>query len=270
VRTADNVLDAIEEVAALLEADGARLALESIDEPGGRVELSVEFEDAACEECVLPPAALHDMIASALARRTGRAVALVLHDPRTAQGAGNGDQITVLDPTGDAPEMAPADPGPDAGRLAGRRIAIRHDILWQSFDWTVEEWTTLLRAGGAEVRTWRRIQGLVGDDYERAQGEYLALLSSSDVLISGLANCGSCTSWTVRDASAGVERGMPTVAVATAHFEPLARSLAADAALPGLRLMVLPYPYDTLPEDEVRRHARAGFARLLEVMGATV
>ena len=39
---------------------------------------------------------------------------------------------------------------------------------------------------------------------------------------------------------------------------------------PGLRLMVLPYPYDTLPEDAVRAHAQALFPQLLEALGATV
>ena len=45
------------------------------------------------------------------------------------------------------------------------------------------------------------------------------------------------------------------MAVATEHFEPLARLLAADGGRPGLRGTVLPYPYDTLSEDEVRTMA---------------
>jgi hypothetical protein len=179
-------------------------------------------------------------------------------------------QVVVLDPTGVAAAGGEADPGPEVGSLRGKTVAIRHDILWQSFDWTVEEWTAGLTSAGAAVRTWRRIQGLVGDEYERAQAEYEAMLRVADVLISGLANCGSCTSWTVRDALTAAERGLPTVAVATAQFEPLAHVLAADGGRPGLRVCVLPYPYDTLPQDEVRAHAQAEFARLLEVLGATV
>jgi hypothetical protein len=56
--------------------------------------------------------------------------------------------------------------------------------------------------------------------------------------------------------------------VATEHFEPLARILSAEGGRPGLRVMVLPYPYDTLPEDEVRGHARALFPQLLQTLGA--
>ena len=118
--------------------------------------------------------------------------------------------------------------------------------------------------------TWRRVQGLVGEDYERAQGEYEAMLASADVAISGLANCGSCTSWSVRDALTASAMGLPTTAVATRHFESLAQLLAEEGGRPGLRLVVLPYPYDTLPEEEVRAHARAAFPELLDTLGATV
>jgi hypothetical protein len=110
----------------------------------------------------------------------------------------------------------------------------------------------------------------VGAEYERAQGEYEAMLSQADVAISGLANCGSCTSWTVRDALTAAERGLPTVAIATEHFVPLARLLAADGGRPGLRVAVLPYPYDILSEDTVRTLARERFPLLLGVMGASV
>jgi hypothetical protein len=118
--------------------------------------------------------------------------------------------------------------------------------------------------------TWRRVQGLVGADYDRAQAEYETMLASADLAISGLANCGSCTSWSIRDALTAASRGLPTTAVATAHFEPLARMLATDGGRPGLRVVVLPYPYDTLQEDEVRAHARAAYPQLLEVLGVSV
>jgi hypothetical protein len=96
------------------------------------------------------------------------------------------------------------------------------------------------------------------------------MLAKADVAISGLANCGSCTSWSVRDALTATARSIPVAAVATKHFESLARVLAEEGGQPGLRMMVLPYPYDTLPDDEIRAHARASFPRLLEVLGATV
>src|ERR1700728_3748509 len=216
--SAETVLGAVEEIASLLEADGAHLRIIDVDDDGLSVELTVDFEDVSCEECVMPPARLRDTVATALVRRAGRPVRLVLHDPRAQVVAADGGliagQMVVLDPRGVAPDDGEADPGPDAGPLAGKTVAVRCDILWQSFDWTLDEWIAGLREAGAEVLTFRRIQGLVGADYERAQAEYEAVLSRADLAISGLANCGSCTSWTIRDALTAAERGLPTVAVA--------------------------------------------------------
>jgi hypothetical protein len=262
------LLSAVHVVADLLRADGVGLRVVSIDAIEPRVEIDVAFDDVDCDDCVLPPERLHDTVAAALARRAGKPVTVLVNDPRVVVASTG--RIVVLDPTGVAPDIGDDDPGPDAGPLRGRTIAIRHDVLWQSFDWTVEEWVAALEAAGASILTWRRVQGLTGADFERAQADYETMLATADVVISGLANCGSCTSWSVRDALSGSARGLPTVAVATEQFEPLARLLAADAGRPGLRVVVLPYPYDTLPEEEVRAHARAAFPRLIEVLGATV
>jgi hypothetical protein len=270
---------ALDEASALLREDGASLRVVTVDEAAMVLELVVDFDGVDCEECVLPPDRLHATLVALLERHTRRPVGLVLHDPRAGAPLGLVDdgapdranaRIVVLDPTGVLPDYGVADPGPAAGPLAGKTVAIRMDILWKSFDWTVEEWRKRLEAAGATVRTWRRVQGLVGDDYEQAQAEYEKMLTGADVAISGLANCGSCTSWSVRDALTASFRGLPTAAVATAHFEPLARLLARDGGHPGMRVAVLPYPYDTLPEDDVRAAARDAFPRLLEALGATV
>jgi uncharacterized protein YigA (DUF484 family) len=273
----ETLLSAVEEMATLLAADGVSLRVLALDEDSAGVELAADFDDVDCEECVLPPDRLRETVLGALARGTGRTVGLVLHDarePLATAAASISDTparwTVVLDPTGVAPEDGVPDPGPDAGPLQGKVVAVRCDILWQSFDWTIEEWSERFREAGATVLLWRRVQGLVGVDYERAQAEYESMLSRADVVISGLGNCGSCTYWTVRDALTAAGRGLPTVAVATEHFAPLAELLAADGGRPGLRLAVLPYPFDPLGEDDVRAAARERFPRLLEVLGASV
>ncbi|MCU1343954.1 MAG: hypothetical protein JWL70_220 [Acidimicrobiia bacterium] len=269
------LLGAISELADLLSVDGASLRVVSIDEAAPRVELEVGFDGIACEECVLPPDRLSDTAGAIIAKHAGRPVDVVLHDPRragVATSSGSQDQrwLEILDPSGVAPDFGVPDPGPAAGSIKGKTVAIRCDVLWHSFDWTVEEWAKSLEAAGAKVVMFRRTQGQVGADLERAQAEYEAVLAQADVVFSGLGNCGSCTSWSVRDALTAAAKGLPVAAVATAHFEPLARVLAAEGGRPGLRLMVLPYPYDTLSEDAVRAHAQALFPQLLEALGATV
>ena len=271
------VLDTIDEIATMISEDGAALAVIAIEPDGRSVELDLTLADLDCEDCVLPPDRLHATIAAALARDTGEAIAVVLHDPRIAKPIGLRDGLAssvlsylVLDPTGVAPDDGVADSGPDAGPLEGKTVAIRHDVLWPAFDWTVNEWTGLLEKAGATVLTWPRAQGQKDDELRQADAELEAMLARSDVAISGLANCGSCTSWSVRDAIIARSKGLPTTVVATAHFESLAHLLAAEGGRPGLRVTVLPYPYSTLDEQTVRAHARAEFAQLVDVLGASV
>jgi hypothetical protein len=45
--------------------------------------------------------------------------------------------------------------------------------------------------------------------------------------------------------------------------------MAANAGRPGLRVHVLPYPLETLPEAEVRKIARDHWPLVLETLGAT-
>ena len=63
-------------------------------------------------------------------------------------------------------------------------------------------------------------------------------------------------------------RGKAAVAVVTREFEGLSHSMAANAGRQGLRVQVLPYPLETLPEPEVREIARAHFAGLIDLLGA--
>ena len=65
-------------------------------------------------------------------------------------------------------------------------------------------------------------------------------------------------------------RGKTAVAVVTAEFEVLAQTMAANAGRPGLRVHVLPYPLESLPEDEVRAIARAHWPQVLQTLGAIV
>jgi len=172
---------------------------------------------------------------------------------------------TVLDPTANlAADVTSA--GPDAGALAGKRIAIRIDMLWRSWDWVSEVWAEGLRAEGATVTFWRSC-GRTGEEGRVAAAEYADLLAGSDMAIVGLGNCGSCTSWTIRDALTAASGGIPTIAVATAHFEQLARNLSKRGGRSGLRLHVLPYPLDILPKEQVDDIARDHYRSFLRNFG---
>jgi hypothetical protein len=61
--------------------------------------------------------------------------------------------------------------------------------------------------------------------------------------------------------------GKAAVAVVTQEFEALAHTMAANAGRPGLRVVVLPYPLETRPEEEVRTVARDHWGPFLRSVG---
>jgi Fe-S cluster biogenesis protein NfuA len=270
-----SVTAAAEDLRALVNGDGAELHLVRVDTRRGVVELELDLATAGCEECVMPPDTLLAMVDSGLKRRVPGDYLVVVDDPRRdsperlPEAGGSDGQLTVVDPSAET-SAADTDPGPDAGPLAGKVVGFRVDVLWRSWDWVVDEWITALEIAGVKTVQWRRIQGLAGEE-GRIQGDsFEEFLASADVVVSGLGNCGSCTSWTIKDAVAPLSSGLPTVAVVTEHFEPLGRTLAGHYGKGGLRLVVLPYPLDIRPEEEVREIARARLPVLLSALGATV
>jgi Fe-S cluster biogenesis protein NfuA len=79
----DAVAAAVDEVARILRADGADLALVEANPKTARIHLALTLGTAACEECVLPPEMLYETIEQSLHRRVAGEFELVLDDPRT-------------------------------------------------------------------------------------------------------------------------------------------------------------------------------------------
>ena len=174
----------------------------------------------------------------------------------------------VLDPTSTRDDDI-ASPGPDAGVLAGKRIGFRVDNIWRCWDWISADWAARLEDAGATVSFWRGY-GRSGEDAERLDRELKEWISTIDVAVVGLANCGSCTGWTVRDAITAANTGIPTVAVATENFRAFAHEIAARGGRSGLRVHVLPYPLNERAQEDVMPVAEQHFGPLLETMGATL
>ena len=65
------------------------------------------------------------------------------------------------------------------------------------------------------------------------------------------------------------ERGKPAVAIVTGSFEDLAYRMADHNKHPNLNVLVLPYPLEERPEEEVRQVAREFYPKLLAMLGAT-
>jgi hypothetical protein len=157
---------------------------------------------------------------------------------------------------------------PPVGALKGKTVGLRRDRFWLSWDWITDEWAQQLGADGAETLIWRAPVGKGDQAMTEGGEEYAKFLSSVDVVISGLGNCGSCTLWAIHDAVGALDSGLPTVAVTTEHFEPLGRTLASQRGHDSIRVKLMPYPLEGRPEDEVRQIAHDNYDNLLTVMGA--
>ena len=77
-----DVAAAVDELAALLRADGGDLVLVEADPRLDRVEVRLELEGVECLDCILPPAQLRQTIEQGIARRVPSEFELVVHDPR--------------------------------------------------------------------------------------------------------------------------------------------------------------------------------------------
>jgi hypothetical protein len=59
----------------------------------------------------------------------------------------------------------------------------------------------------------------------------------------------------------------PAVVVVTEEFESFAHRMAAHHGHPSLRVLVLPYPLEGRPDEEVRKIAADAYPRLLRSLG---
>jgi hypothetical protein len=88
-----------------------------------------------------------------------------------------------------------------------------------------------------------------------SDAEQSELTSGAQLALAAIGDCGSCTSYTVRDALVLEGLGMPTVALVTEPFLPLARGLATTMGTSDIRLVAIPHPLYGIAEDEVARRA---------------
>jgi hypothetical protein len=152
--------------------------------------------------------------------------------------------------------------------LAGLRVGLRHEGSWRSWMLIVDEWSAFLRRDGAEpvvLQTGERV-GAEGEQTREGIGQWV---DSVDCAVSGLGTCGSCTSWTVADAVAVEGGGKAAVAAVTSEFEIHARNMASFLGHSDLKVLVLPYPLEARPDEELRQIAAEYYPQFLSVIGAT-
>ena len=91
------------------------------------------------------------------------------------------------------------------------------------------------------------------------------LVQEADVVVIGVSDGGTATSWGVRDAVECINLGVPVFQVCTRAFAPLAWSIMPPD-LRGLMLLEIDHPFSSVGDDEVASTGDAVFHKLVELV----
>jgi hypothetical protein len=176
--------------------------------------------------------------------------------------------MTIRRPTAPRPEPVAAPTFKLGTRVAGRRIGLRTDGAWRSWVLIAGEWEKMLRDAGADTLNVET-NAQVGNEGQSDRRNIAEWSDQVDGGIVGLGTCGSCTSFSVQDAVTLEAHGKPSVVVVTSEFEAHARNMASFLGHGDLEVLVLPYPLEARPDDELRAIALEHFPKALALLGVT-
>ena len=152
--------------------------------------------------------------------------------------------------------------------LAGLTIGLRTDRAWRSWQLIASRWEELLQRDGAStiaVETGAQI----GDPASSDRKHIDELATSVDAAIVGLGTCGSCTTFTIKDSVAIEQHERPVVAVVCEEFVVHAHNVARHVGHGDLKVLVLPYPLEARPAEELEQIALDYYPTALELLGVT-
>jgi len=153
------------------------------------------------------------------------------------------------------------------GPLRGLRAGIRTDRAWRSWRLIAADWgQRLCRDGVADV-AMVETHGQVGPTGAADRSHVNELAEAVDFAIVGLGTCGSCTSFVIADAVALEVRERPVIAVVTEEFATHGQNMANHLGHGDLRILVLPYPLEARPSEELREISADAYPRALELLG---
>lgn len=178
--------------------------------------------------------------------------------PRT----GSTSEFQLVSP---ALELASAQPvriAPGLEELSGRAVGLVDNGKWNAAVLLRAVRSLLAERFGTAEGPMAAKQHYNRDLTEQEQSE---LAAGSQVALAAIGDCGSCTSYTVRDALMLESLGVPTVALVTEPFLPLARGLATTMGTPEIRIVAVPHPLYGIAEEELGERARGALA---EIAGA--
>ena len=164
------------------------------------------------------------------------------------------------------PEMSTLSASPPS--LSGARIAVLDNGKPNAGVAMVRAANTLASRTGATVSlvTKKGPQGQSANAAEpMARDIFERLTDEADLVITGAADCGSCTAYSVQDAIELERAGIPAVVMTTTMFEPIAATLSANFGLADTRRLVMPHPIGGTDETTLHQWADAATDQLISL-----
>ena len=166
---------------------------------------------------------------------------VLIHEPRTSFTSFDGEET---------PEAIA-----ERSKLRGMSIGLRTEGNWKSWIRVLERWARALELEGARSVVHLADGPRVGPEAATTTRGVAEWAAGLDVAVSGLGTCGSCTSYTVVDATTARDAGARAMAVVTTEFAPHARSIARHLGSADLPVFELPHPLEGRSDDELDRIA---------------
>ena len=151
--------------------------------------------------------------------------------------------------------------------ISGVHVGIRTDGAWRSWRLIASVWDEYLRRDGATTALVET-GGMVGQTGANDRKHIEELANTVECAIVGLGTCGSCTTFTIKDSVVVEQKSKPVVAIVTEEFQTHGHHVATHLGHGDLKVLVLPYPLEARPEEELRAIADEFYPQVLALLGA--
>ena len=154
------------------------------------------------------------------------------------------------------------------GPITGTRVGLRTDLAWRSWMLIAARWDEYLQRDGAStlaIQTAAQV-GKEGAD-DRATVDALVRARRLRDRRSRHVRVVHVVQRPRRGRARAARK--PSVVVVCSEFETHARNMARFLGHPDLKVLVLPYPLEARPDDELLQIADEYYPQALELLGAT-
>ncbi|MGH3267467.1 MAG: UGSC family (seleno)protein [Trebonia sp.] len=160
----------------------------------------------------------------------------------------------ILDPTGSVKSKATTAAAPRARRpasLNGARVGLLINTKQNARPFLEEVGRLLTEKYDVTLTERTKVNFAVPEPDEVIK----ELVADSDVVITGVGDCGSCSAAAAADGVVLETAGVPVAAIITESFIPTADAMAALRGAPGYKYATTAHPVAVLTEDKVKERA---------------